>query len=127
MKRVFLYNPANDIALATGQRRFTPPRQAELLCRYGAPVMWWLGDGSDYVVVPPQLFEENGDALCGWLQQTEKKFGPGLRWLRIYKGWMWKASNPGGGAMTCSIGYKHYLLHKHYSWAGCIGLIQSEI
>ena len=77
MKRVFLYNPANDIALATGQRRFTPPRQAELLCRYGAPVMWWLGDGSDYVVVPPQLFEENGDALCGGLQQTEKKFGPG--------------------------------------------------
>ncbi|MFH8142622.1 MAG: hypothetical protein K1V88_04240 [Muribaculaceae bacterium] len=51
MRRVFLFNPENDIALGSGMPRLTPPRQAALLHRAGAMLPFWLGAGEDSVVV----------------------------------------------------------------------------
>lgn len=77
MKRVFLYNPENDIALASGLERFTPPKNAALLSFYGAPLMWWMGDADDYVLVSQRLVEEHGAQLNHWLQLVEETFGAG--------------------------------------------------
>lgn len=51
MRRVFLFNPENDIALGSGLPRFTPPHQAALLHRAGSMLPFWLGAGEDSVVV----------------------------------------------------------------------------
>lgn len=51
MRRLFLFNPENDIALGLGLKRITPPRQAMLLHDAGAMLPFWLGDVDDYVLV----------------------------------------------------------------------------
>lgn len=51
MKRLFLFNPENDIALGMGLPRITPPRQAALLHMAGAMIPFWLGDEEDLLLV----------------------------------------------------------------------------
>lgn len=51
MKRLFLFNPENDIALGAGLPRITPPRQAALLHRAGGMIPFWLGEDGDMVLV----------------------------------------------------------------------------
>lgn len=79
MRRAFLFCPENDIALGRDCRRFTPPRQAALLARYGAPLMWWLGDESDYVVVPEPADEGYARMLMQWECEMSARFGAGPR------------------------------------------------
>jgi len=74
MPALFWFNPENDIALARGCRRFTPPRQAALLARYGAPLMWWLGREDDCVLVP-----ELSDRLSAWEREVTAAAGRGPR------------------------------------------------
>ena len=76
MNELFLYNPENDIALACNSRnRFTPPRQAALLARYGAPLMWWMGEDADYVLVPQPSCRGEENAMTQWLGCVEKLRG----------------------------------------------------
>lgn len=56
--RLFLFNPENDIALASGLRHFTPPRQAQALHRAGAMLPFWLGEKNDYILVPSELLKQ---------------------------------------------------------------------
>ena len=79
MQRAFLFCPENDIALGRGCARFTPPRQAALLACYGAPLMWWLGDESDYVVVPEVVDEEYSLSLAEWERDVTLRIGAGPR------------------------------------------------
>ncbi len=78
MNELFLYNPENDIALAcdTGSR-FTPPRQAALLARWGAPLIWWMGDSGDYVLTAPFSSSEEENRFRQWLEGVEKLRGSG--------------------------------------------------
>lgn len=55
--KLFLFNPENDIALASGLRRITPPRQAVLLHQAGAMLPFWLGGEDDVVLVPSDQLE----------------------------------------------------------------------
>ncbi|MDE6527906.1 MAG: hypothetical protein K2L78_02525 [Muribaculaceae bacterium] len=79
MRRAFLFCPENDIALGRNCSRFTPPRQAALLARYGAPLMWWLGDETDYVLVPEPSDVEYARSLASWEREMAERFGPGPR------------------------------------------------
>lgn len=76
MRRVFLFNPENDIALSHGKENFTPPKNAALLHRYGAPVMRWFGDEDDYVLVP-RLTEEEEMSRRKWSDSMDERFGAG--------------------------------------------------
>lgn len=94
MQNLYWFNPENDIALGRGCNRFTPPRQAALLAQYGAPLMWWLGDKHDYMLV--QQVDEQFDA---WQNVLEQRFGAGPRAvlsldgiaLNELKPWGWSA------------------------------------
>lgn len=86
MKRAFLFCPENDIALGRGCARFTPPRQAALLARYGAPVMWWLGNEDDYVVLPTWDNVDYGVALEQWESEMTSRFGTGPRLVTTLSG-----------------------------------------
>ncbi len=71
MKRLFLFNPENDIALASGLPRITPPRQAALLHRAGAMLPFWLGNAGDLILV-------NGDDIgdvCSWSGKLTDQYG----------------------------------------------------
>lgn len=57
MRRVFLFNPENDIALASGLPRITAPLQGRLLHQAGAMLPYWLGDEDDLVLVPSDKME----------------------------------------------------------------------
>lgn len=76
MRRVFLFNPENDIALSHGKENFTPPKNAALLHRYGAPVMRWFGDEDDYVLVP-KLSENEEMSRIKWSDSMNERFGAG--------------------------------------------------
>ena len=99
MKRVFWFCPENDIALGRGCAGFTPPRQAALLARYGAPLMWWMGGEGDYVLLP-----ETGDAgyreeFARWEEMVTRRFGRGPHFVTSLEGldigrlepWGWSA------------------------------------
>lgn len=77
MRRLWLYNPENDIALAFGGANFTPPRQARLLSLYGAPLMWWMGEEGDGVLVELLSDDAYRDSAMRWLEETERRFGRG--------------------------------------------------
>ena len=77
MRRLWLYNPENDIALAFGGTNFTPPRQARLLSLYGAPLMWWMGEEGDGVLVELLSDDAYRDSAMRWLEETERRFGRG--------------------------------------------------
>lgn len=78
MNELFLYNPENDIALAANPvGSFTAPRQAALLARFGAPLMWWMGDKGDYVLLPPPASEADYDRLSRWCRMVTARYGEG--------------------------------------------------
>ena len=62
MATAYWFCPENDIALGRDTASFTPPRQAAMLGRYGAPLPWWSGTPDDVVLVPSD-FVGTG-ALC---------------------------------------------------------------
>lgn len=51
IKRLWLFNPENDLALANGDTHFTPPKAALRLRRAGAMLPFWLGENDDYILV----------------------------------------------------------------------------
>ncbi len=73
MKKVYFFNPDNDVALAADPRtRFTPPAAALELRRSGALLpMWWCGEGdevlveSDAALAGADRLRERHDALRG--------------------------------------------------------------
>jgi hypothetical protein len=71
MKRLFLFNPENDIALGMGLQRITPPRQAALLHRAGAMLPAWLGDAGDFVFVEQADLE----AAQRWRVSIAERYG----------------------------------------------------
>ena len=77
MRRAFWFCPENDIALSTGQSNFTPPHQAALLARYGAPIMWWLGRAGDIVLVPSNYSKHEREMLESWKNRVVSAFGSG--------------------------------------------------
>lgn len=78
MNELFYYNPENDIALAVNPNgSFTPPRQAALLARYGAPLMWWMGDKTDYVLLPDDMSPHETSRLAGWNSLVSGRYGDG--------------------------------------------------
>lgn len=96
----YWFCPENDIALASGREIFTPPRQAALLGRYGAPLLWWMGTPDDMVLIPSDLTPEEADSLGQWEMQMKARFGSGPRLLPSLQG---EKSTPfarGDGAAT---------------------------
>lgn len=79
MATAYYFCPENDIALARYAQgtAFTPPRRALLLARYGAPLMWWLGNSDDVVLVPHDLTEAERHALRQWQAEMVRRFGAG--------------------------------------------------
>lgn len=76
MNTLYIYNPENDIALAyDASVRFTPPRQAAMLARYGALLMSWIASDGDYVYVPEPLDEEYASSLRRWQVDVPDRFG----------------------------------------------------
>lgn len=65
--RLWLFNPENDIALAHGSARFTPPMAAVQLARSGATLPFWLADKGDRV-----LCRGVNDR---WLADIQSRFG----------------------------------------------------
>lgn len=53
----FIFNPENDLALASGSRVYTPPRNAELLARCGAILPMWLAEPGDTIIADPKGYE----------------------------------------------------------------------
>lgn len=68
MAYLWLFNPDNDVALASGKQYFTPPTAAAKLRRSGAALPIWLADPGDFV-----LASGINDA---WLSTIEASFGP---------------------------------------------------
>jgi len=55
LSRLHLFNPENDLALAQGLPRYTPPSHAAALHRAGALMpAWWAGE-DDRIVAPPEM------------------------------------------------------------------------
>lgn len=50
-RNLYLFNPENDLALAAGIERYTPPRAAVAMSRCGQLLPMWMAEGSDYVLV----------------------------------------------------------------------------
>ena len=82
----YWFCPENDIALASGREVFTPPRQAALLGRYGAPLLWWMGTPNDIVLIPSDLTPEEADSLGQWEMHMKARFGAGPRLLSCLQG-----------------------------------------
>lgn len=51
MKRLYLFNPENDLALATDMPHFTPPTAALRLKRAACMLPMWYADADDYILV----------------------------------------------------------------------------
>ena len=68
MASCFIFNPENDIALASGLERYTPPAHAAMLARAGAMLpLWYSGGASDVVL-----------ASCAdyrWIDSVRRDFG----------------------------------------------------
>lgn len=61
--RLLLYNPWNDLALASGRERYTPPAAAVAMARGGSLLPFWWADEGDSVMLPEEN-RENALALC---------------------------------------------------------------
>lgn len=72
MNRLFLFNPENDIALAMGLPRITPPRQAALLHRAGAMLPFWLGGPEDAILLDTRDVE----MASRWVESLGDMYGP---------------------------------------------------
>lgn len=78
MSTLYLYNPENDIALGHDPgARFTPPRAAERLARYGSPLLWWMAREGDSVYVPEPEDEAYARELAAWHDTMAQRFGHG--------------------------------------------------
>ena len=98
MNTLYLYNPENDIALGHDPKaRFTAPRAAERLARYGAPVLWWVAEAGDAVYVPEPESEIYAEELALWRMEMERRFGPGAEIVhtlnvdKMAEPWGWSA------------------------------------
>lgn len=67
MKRVHLFNPENDIALAAAMSNFTPPRAALDLRQAGEMLPLWYADDNDLIL-------SNG-VNASWLERIQNQFG----------------------------------------------------
>ncbi len=96
MNRLFLFNPENDIALASGKACFTPPKNAAELHRCGAMLLWWLGSDGDAVVVN----ETDYDSCVLFAKEMSQRFDEGPAVTRFiaeesvpkYVPWGWSAN-----------------------------------
>ena len=77
MPTAYWFCPENDIALGRDTASFTPPRQAAMLGRYGAPLPWWSGTPGDVVLVPADMSELERYALAQWQTTVTEAFGEG--------------------------------------------------
>lgn len=66
-----LYNPENDLALASGLAHYTPPRQAQIMRRDGAMLPLWYGRPGDCVIA--------SGVNAGWLSVMCATFGIEVR------------------------------------------------
>ncbi len=67
MPQIHLFNPENDLALASGQRNYTPPPNATLLHNAGESLPLWYGKDGDKVVM--------SDKYLNWVEETKELFG----------------------------------------------------
>lgn len=67
MKRLLLFNPENDIALAAATANFTPPLAARQLRDAGAMLPMWYADGGDKVLA--------AGVNARWLDTMRERFG----------------------------------------------------
>lgn len=67
MPQIHLFNPENDLALASGQRNYTPPPNAVLLHDAGASLPLWYGNDGDKVIM--------SDRHLDWVEETKELFG----------------------------------------------------
>lgn len=68
MPRIHFFNPENDLALALGQRRFTPPKAAVAIRRAGCLLPLWWAAPDDFVLV------DSPEAASGALAM-KKRYG----------------------------------------------------
>ncbi len=61
--RLLIYNPENDLALAYGGERFTPPAAAVEIAKAGVLLPFWWADDDDYVAVRRE-FDADAARLC---------------------------------------------------------------
>lgn len=78
MNRAFLFNPQNDVALASGSANFTPPAAAIRLAHAAAPLLWWIADEDDMVLLP-ELDDTGREAVERWREGVERLVGSGAR------------------------------------------------
>lgn len=71
MRRLWLFNPENDLALAAGRASYTPPAAAVRLRRSGALLPMWLAGADDYVLCDGAPRE--------WIERMRGDFGLGGR------------------------------------------------
>lgn len=100
MKKVFLFNPENDIALASGHWNFTPPAAGRDMAVSGQALPWWLGGKDDYVLVP----DASDARLEGWRERIERHFGPGPQFINSLRGVEIDVLEPWGwSSYTCKV------------------------
>ena len=86
MPTAYWFCPENDIALGRDTASFTPPRQAAMLGRYGAPLPWWSGTPGDVVLVPADMSELERYALAQWQTTVTEAFGEGPQFATSLNG-----------------------------------------
>lgn len=90
MASCFIFNPENDLALASGQERYTPPAHAAMLARAGALLPLWYSGGEGDVVIA-------SDTDSGWIDSIRRDFGVRAAVLPVVSGafeccpWGWSA------------------------------------
>ena len=86
MPTAYWFCPENDIALGRDTASFTPPRQAAMLGRYGAPLPWWSGTPGDVVLVPADRSALERYALAQWQTTVTEAFGEGPQFATSLNG-----------------------------------------
>lgn len=85
MKKVYLFNPENDIALGYGKNTFSLSPTVQALCRDGAVLPLWYCDRDDCIVA--------SDVPSAWLDEMERMFSvkavTGRDDMSGYKGAPW--------------------------------------
>ncbi|MCM1071897.1 MAG: hypothetical protein NC210_00945 [[Clostridium] fimetarium] len=97
---LYWFNPENDIALASGNPGFTPPKNAAELGLRGAMLPWWLGGEGDFVLVA----EEELSVSRAFAAELAAVFGPGPEVVSSAKGI--------GRAVPTPWGWSPYALRK---------------
>ena len=86
MPTAYWFCPEIVIALGRDTASFTPPRQAAMLGRYGAPLPWWSGTPGDVVLVPADMSELERYALAQWQTTVTEAFGEGPQFATSLNG-----------------------------------------